>query len=304
MLAVLSVILVGTLAWQGARYALRGWQENPESAPPPQSSPSLAEQDAWQRDVGVSLDEAVRHAAEGDLTQTEVAIDRATSILTVARLRSKPVPPEFYEVVIAQLDQILAAYHENTRLIEHVTLARIELAQLRSALESAPADTPSAFDPTSLLLPRPSVAENKPGAEEQSKPTGDTMGHSGAEHVVVGAPRELGVGSKLDPSSLGGTLLDATSMPTTAEILEPPSSRLFANDVRVENLTITGATQTLDGVHWNNVTFIGTRLRYEGGEVGLRNARFIHCMFGFTTDERGARIANAIASGKTTIVIE
>ena len=93
-------------------------------------------------------------------------------------------------------------------------------------------------------------------------------------------------------------------MPPTAEILEPPSSRLFVDDVRVENLAIAGGTQTLDGMHWKNVIFIGTRLRYEGGEVDLQNVRFVHCMFGFTTDGRGARIASAIAAGKTTLVIE
>jgi len=93
-------------------------------------------------------------------------------------------------------------------------------------------------------------------------------------------------------------------MPSSAEILEPPPSRIFADNVHVENLTIAGAAQTLDGIHWKNVTFIGTHLRYEGGEVDLHNVRFIHCMFGFPSDDRGGRLATAIARGQTTVVIE
>ena len=93
-------------------------------------------------------------------------------------------------------------------------------------------------------------------------------------------------------------------MPASAEILEPPASRLFVDNVRVENLTIAGATQTLDGMHWKNVTFMGTRLRYEGGEVDLENVHFVRCKFGFTTDERGVRLANTIALGQTSLVIE
>jgi hypothetical protein len=93
-------------------------------------------------------------------------------------------------------------------------------------------------------------------------------------------------------------------MPSSAEILEPPSSRLFVDNVRVENLTLGGAAQTLDGMHWKNVTFIGTRLRYEGGEVDLQNVHFIRCTFGLTTDERGTRIATAVALGRPSLVIE
>jgi hypothetical protein len=112
------------------------------------------------------------------------------------------------------------------------------------------------------------------------------------------------MGATLNPAKLGGNLLDATSMPSSAEILEPPPSRIFADNVHVENLTIAGAAQTLDGIHWKSVTFIGTHLRYEGGEVDLHNVRFIHCMFGFPSDDRGGRLATAIARGQTTVVIE
>jgi hypothetical protein len=93
-------------------------------------------------------------------------------------------------------------------------------------------------------------------------------------------------------------------MPDTSEMILPPFTRAFADNVRVENLTLEGASQTLDGIHWKDVTFIGTRLRYEGGELDLQNAHFVRCTFGFTTDERGARIATAIALGQSSVVID
>ncbi|MGH9746924.1 MAG: hypothetical protein ACRD59_12550 [Candidatus Acidiferrales bacterium] len=304
ILIILSLILTGTVAWQGVLYALHSRHKTAETLAATPTAPGASTSVGWQRDVGIALDEAVRHASEGDVTQTEMAIDRATSMLSVARMHAYPAPPDFYETVIAKLDQILVAYHENTRLTEHVTLARIELAQSRSALERAPAGAPSAVSTVDLLLPR-----TPPNGKKAENATPPNSGADGADkappgHIMVGAPRTLAAGTKLDPASLGGDFLDATNMPSTSEILEPPSSRLFVDDVRVEGVTIAGATQTIDGVHWKNVTFIGTRLRYEGGEVDLNNVRFIHCILGFTTDERAARIANAIALGRTSIVIE
>jgi hypothetical protein len=309
MLILLSLALIGTLTWQGVQYAVHGRQRAAESIATPPVAPSATGQAAWQRDVIVSLDEASRHASEADLAPTEVAVDHAASILTLARVKSQAAPADFFDVIVRKLDEILGAYHQNTRLIEHVTLARIDLAQLRSASEAMPSGVPTALKPTDLLLPNAAAASANPEVNPGSGPqVGDAAASDtnkvAANHVVLRAPRELATSSVLNSDSLGANFLDATNMPSAAEILEPPSSRLFADDVRVEGLTIAGATQTIDGIHWKNVTFIGTRLRYEGGEADLHNVRFIQCMFGFTTDERGARIANAIALGQNTIVIE
>jgi hypothetical protein len=49
---------------------------------------------------------------------------------------------------------------------------------------------------------------------------------------------------------------------------------------------------------------VGTRLRYESGELDLQNVHFVRCRFGFSSDERGARLANAIALGQTSISIQ
>ena len=357
LVILLAFALMIVLAFRGIQYALRTRQGKGriiaavyESSPPGSraaTNPATGIIPGWQRDVIVALDEAQRHASEGDATETNVAVDRAASIVIVARLRSQPTPPDFFDDALAKLDQILAAYHTNSRLTAHVTDARIELAELRSSIEPVPPGTPSSLNIDELLVATATGATAPPSrrcrdparhqaprlsqarrlapahrprlppritrhAASNSKSANNSSSASNSKsatnvapsQVFVGAPRVLAIGAVLNPAKLGGNLLDATSMPSSAEILEPPPSRIFADNVHVENLTIAGAAQTLDGIHWKNVTFIGTHLRYEGGEVDLRNVRFIHCMFGFPSDDRGGRLATAIARGQTTVVIE
>ncbi len=364
LIILLAFALIVVVTWRGIQYALHtrpgsaranaaAYESAPAGSHAP-TNPATGIIPGWQRDVIVALDEAQRHASEGDATETSIAVDRAGSIVIVARLRSQPTPPDFFDDALSKLDQVLAAYHTNSRLTEHVTDARIELAELRSSIEPIPPGTPSSVNIDELLVAtamgateppssaastsgtastpvappdaasssasssEPSAAKQPASASSSSAPaTNSKSANSSASasnsksasdvapgQVFVGAPRVLAIGASLNPASLGGNLLDATSMPSGAEILEPPPSRIFADNVRVESLTIAGAAQTLDGIHWKNVTFIGTHLRYEGGEVDLHDVRFIHCMFGFPSDDRGGRLATAIARGQTTVVIE
>jgi hypothetical protein len=310
LLILLSFILIAALTLRGVRYA---WQSRHlardagarGSSTPPASTP------AWQRDVIVSLDEAVRHASEVDLAPTEMSVDHAASILTLARAKSQPAPPDFFDATSHKLDDVLSAYHTNSRLTEHITLARIELAELRSSIEPVPPGTPESIQGDEILVQAATGAPPRSGALPASgaakqPPSASKKPAKGAPpgHVIFLAPRDIATGALLDPAALGGNFIDATGMPSRSEILEPPASRLFADNARVENITIAGAAQTLDGIHWRNVTFVGTRLRYEGGELDLHNVRFVRCLFGFTTNDRGARIATAIAQGQTTLVIE
>ena len=229
----------------------------------------------WQTDVALSLDASVRDAQAGNITAAEVDADRAATLLQAARVQAiSGVPnisaaPAFFAAANATLDRVIQAKPDNDRLAEHARLAEIALAELFSSLQRAPAE---------------SIASEK--------------------RIFGKSPRTIIAGTLLNPASLGGNFLDANSMPYSAEILEPPSTRAFADNILVEDITFSGAAQTLDGIHWRNVTFINTRLRYEGHELSLDNVQFIRCTFGFTTDARGARLANAIALGQSSLVIE
>jgi hypothetical protein len=52
---------------------------------------------------------------------------------------------------------------------------------------------------------------------------------------------------------------------------------------RISNVAIVTPSQTLDGFVWNNVVFIGARIRYMGGPVTLKNVRFVNCTFDIPT---------------------
>ena len=275
---VLAAALVVTLGWRGVRWTMHDARSRGAGIPDAYSSlpptPTAASAALWQRDFAGSLDAAATDAGAGNISSAEMAVDRADTLLTAARLQSRTAPPDFFAASLAQLDQVLQKHPGDARLLEHVTLARVSLAELASSL--SPADT------------------------------ADAKGDVSAPGIIhMSAPRELTASQTLGPKSFGGMVLDATPMPDTAEILLPPSSRAFADNIRVENLTIAGASQTLDGIRWRNVTFVGTRLRYEGGELDLQSVHFVRCRFGFTTDDRGARLATAIAStaGRSSITI-
>ena len=247
-----------------------------------------------------ALDDAATQGAAGNITADEIGVDRAAAIVTATRIQGQAAMPDFFEAGMRALNRALQSHPENQRLLEHVTQAKIELAQLRSAQPvAAAAGVP---DPATSVPQR--VADG--GIASAPVGPGSKAPHAVAipGHVVLASPRAVAAQSVLDATSAKGYYIDATLMPESAEIILPPPTRILVDNVRVEGLTFEGASQTLDGIHWKNVTFIGTRLRYEGGQLSLNNVRFVRCTFGFSTDERGARLASAIALGQTSLVFE
>jgi hypothetical protein len=150
---------------------------------------------------------------------------------------------------------------------------------------------------------RESGGKAESGSECRPRSSGATCSEY-SKHTVFAAPRALTANELLNSAALRGNYIDATLMPDTSEILRPPSTRVMADAVRVDGLTIAGAAQTLDGIRWKDVTFVGTRLRYEGGEVSLQKVHFKNCTFGFSTNDRGARLADAIALGQQSFVMQ
>ena len=272
---VLAASLVVRLAWQASHYILHPQQRGSAAAgivaPGPERDAHLFA--PWESDAIFSLDAGVQDAGAGKMMAAEMDVDRAASIVTAMRLQSRPASPPFFEVSIATLDRVMQGHVDDERMMQHVTDVRAALAELRSSMNVADSAAPAA-------------------------------GTADAKRVSIGAPRELAADSTLDPKTLGSNYLDATLMPDTAEILLPPESRSFADGVRVEKLTIAGAAQTLDGIRWRNVTFVGTHLRYEGGALDLRQVHFVNCRFGVTSDARGATLATALALGQSSITIE
>jgi hypothetical protein len=300
-IVALLVALAATLVWHGLRLVFdRGGISGGAPTAEAKSPAPAAGVALWQNDALASLESGAREAQAGNITAAEVAVDRAASMIEAARVASRTTSSDFFDVASGSLDRVLEPHPENERLFEHVTTARTDLAQLRSALSAGPAAPESNAAATAG---RSSVPASDTDTRAGAPPSVHSASATGAG-IAIGSPRGVASNTVLDPSSLGGDTIDATLMPETLEILLPPSTRLFVDNVRVQNLTIEGASQTLDGIHWKNVTFIGTRLRYESGELDLQNVHFVRCTFGLPTDQRGARLANAIALGRSSITIE
>jgi hypothetical protein len=289
---LLTVALAAAFLWQ---------RSNPDRSPSapvpthnaqPATVPETVRTVAWERDVIDVLDSAARNGEAGNITAAEVDVDRAGSILTAARLQSRTPSPEFIGTAVGGLDRALKPHGDNSRLFEHVTDARIELAALRSAQNL---DDGAATGTDTRGTVSDSTGNNPPAQNYY-----EVSSASARKKVTIAAPRAVGADTTLNPAALGGNYIDATLMPESAEALLFPQTRLLSDNVRVENLTMQGAAETLDGVHWRNVTFIGTRLRYEGGALDLQNVRFVRCNFGFATTTLGAQLADAIALGHTS----
>jgi hypothetical protein len=230
----LATTLVATLVWQGAKRLLdpakmAGSETSHFYVTPPSDRPGVP---AWQTALSDALEQAVAQGMGGNITAAEMQTDRAAAILMSTRMQAQVAAPDFFEHTVRELDLVLRTHPDNERLIEHVTLARIELAQLRSA--------------------QPVVAEGTGGAtkdggssEARSTNLGLTVGPDARAphavnipgHVVLAAPRGLSANELLDSAALRGNYIDATLMPDTSEILLPPSTRVAADGVRVDGLT-------------------------------------------------------------------
>jgi hypothetical protein len=287
VVVIVALALVGRLAWQGSRYFFRPERTTAVVAQATSPGPGGNAQAfaPWERDMLLSINTGIQDSGAGRMVAAEMDVDRAASLATAMRLESRAAQPDFFGASLAELDRVIAVGSDDADMMDHVTQVRVALAELRSSQNGAE-ETQAASDGVAPIAASATTAKRD------------------VKKVSIDAPRELAADSVLDPSTLGGKYLDATFMPDTSEILLPPATRAFADDVRVENLTIAGAAQTLDGIRWRNVTFVGTHLRYESGELDLQNVHFVNCRFGLPSDESGARLANAIALGQTSITIE
>jgi hypothetical protein len=334
IIALLILGVGGVATWYAAQFFLHTHTKReslPNTAEVGNSGPQAPR---WDQDVLDSFEDAAQQAKAGNVTGAEVQVDEAVAEMEEARVRSKAVTSDFFHGASSELDGILkaqpasesaakanstgtsqqaqaaAADPEALRLFQHVIQARVELAAVRSWQEPVPADADLAVNVAEAFEQHAanSAAANSSGAMPDMTSASAVSANGSlrlpAGHVDVEAPRNLSKNEVLDPTSLHAHFLDASLMPDTSEILLPPEDRQLSDNVSVESLTIAGASQTLDGIHWRNVTFIETRLRYEDGPLELQNVHFIHCTFGVPSDARGAAIANMIALGNSSLAIQ
>jgi hypothetical protein len=269
VVVVLACVLVGTLGWQEYEKYFGPVEKAQSGDMGPQGRPYAADAAndpgarGWERDFANALADAATAGKSGDITSAEMEIDRAASIVGSAWQKGFTAEPGFFVEALAALDGVVATHPENERLANHSFEAKIALAELR-----------------------------------WGGPSSDAGGNAG---LVLAAPRAITAHQLVNAASIGSSAIDATKMPESAEVFLPPSTRALEDGVRVNGLTIEGASQTLDGVAWKDVTFVGTRLRYEGGAASLKNVKFVRCTFGFKDDEGGRKLVEALVRGDGTV---
>jgi hypothetical protein len=166
-------------------------------------------------------------------------LNTATSLVAVLRKERETASPDFFDVSIKALNGV------TSKATEAAFSARLAFANYRSSLEK---------QPTQIAPPR-----------------------------IVSGP--------LTESILRGlpalTTFEFTRMLAGTEMFGvagiPARQRTFSNtNVLFDTVnfwTLNGASQTLDGIHWHNVSFIGAHIIYLGGDLDLQNVRFIDCTF-------------------------
>jgi hypothetical protein len=111
------------------------------------------------------------------------------------------------------------------------------------------------------------------------------------------------------PPKEGRTTLVFTVNSNVEMIGGAPERRTFGNtDITFNNIVVEApnhAKQTLDGIHWHNVTFVGAHIIYLGGDLDLQYVRFVNCTFNVPTspNPRGTQFIDytVLAQNKLTI---
>jgi hypothetical protein len=181
----------------------------------------------------------------GRFDRAASVIDTATAIFAKASVEKAKAPSDFFQQTSESLNSIANATTTNGLLVGAVHQASLMLAEYRSALEPAPAPSDAA----------------------------KTVEHS----VDSQSLRQLEKGRttfvfnlRPDQEMIGVNAI-------------PGEQRNFTNtDVRIENVIIeapNGSRQTLDGIHWQTVVFVGAHIVYLGGDLDLQYVRFVNCTF-------------------------
>jgi hypothetical protein len=225
-----------------------------------------------------SLAQAALEAKYGDQSSSISRLSEVGPLL--GRLADNRVgaPPSFFQSAVGALNTIRAAGIKE----QEVSPVSIQLAQYRSALNSAP---------------------DLPAPTRESHPTGALPG-SGKGEIILGAalyPDYTTVRFDRDLTLTiegNGGALDCRRMHGGQEIFLADPAFWPKHPATVRNLSLIGGTQTLDYVNWENVTFVGTHINYRGGVLRLKNVRFVGCTFEAVPDGKNSiDLLNSLALG-------
>jgi hypothetical protein len=216
------------------------------------------------------LQQSQQAAATGKTSEALRAAEAAAVFLNQARTKHASIEQAFFEQVTQQLQSLQSV----PQLSQEVHNARLALASYRSAINSPPP------------LPRrtanltPNLYEKGLALSIAAYPVSTTFNLSPPKPFTLEG---------------NGAAFDARGMRIGQEIIIPATRSLDENPIVIKDLVLIGATQTLDYITWDDVTFIDAHIKYQGGPVRLRHVRFVNCTFDFPSNDVGARVAEYAA---------
>ncbi len=217
----------------------------------------------------VSITDSAQYIKRGEFTLAVKAAEEAHRALHEATVSKAPATPEFFKQVSDVINSVSPRQPElSTKFYQ----LRVGLATYRSAINPAPS------------LPKQSA---------ELPTTGHTFTltmalYPASTSIVLSPPKPVVIEGN-------GAGIDCTSMKPGQEIFIPATRSLDQNPVTVRDLILVGATQTLDYITWENITFINTHIKYLGGSVRLRNVSFVNCTFDLPSNNSGQQVAKYAA---------
>ncbi len=217
----------------------------------------------------VSITDSAQYIKRGEFTLAVKAAEEAARAMHEATISKVPAPPEFFKQVSDVMDSVNPRQPE---LSTRFNQLRVSLATYRSAIN-----------------PVPSLPERSAELPPTEHTFTLTMAlYPNSTSIVLSPPKPVVIEGN-------GAGIDCTSMKPGQEIFIPATRSLDQNPVTVRGLILVGATQTLDYMTWEKVTFFNTHIKYLGGPVRLRNVSFVNCTFDFPTSDFGQQVAKYAA---------
>jgi hypothetical protein len=204
--------------------------------------------------------ESKNYATEGKLDLAVASAQRAVSTIATAAENKLPAPPAYFVDTIELID-VTAKVSPSPELSRKLQDARLSLAEYRSSLAGELAQ----------------MSKLQFGSGQHGWVFGGTGGSSSAG------------------SSIEGMYLDISHLTGDAVKVIPPLTGTLADNIRVRRSAFRGGFQTLDGIHWSDVIFIGTHIQYRGGQLDLDHLTFVGCTFEAPDSDRGATFAEYVA---------
>jgi hypothetical protein len=218
-----------------------------------------------------NLKKAVQTLADNQSKQTQKIIDR---ILHAAQTSSPKIAAQLVDTAAS-----LIAVSRQERIPADPQYFKSTVADLQNLSAKNELANPVLSARLALAAYRSSL-ESRKGVPSNVPPSsgGIIIGpHQGVEAMTIN-------GEQLTGNIIG---------------LASSSSGKLSDQTWVKDANLIGGSQLLDGIYWENVTFVGMRIRYNSGETGLKGVRFINCTFDFTPSTASAELADAIALNPT-----